>query len=340
MPHTVRDWNHPRVNKRPVQDMEEVSDTETINDEHVAQNTKVYAMETINHENTDIGESYSACHSVLGITELLEHIISFLPMKKIFSVQRVAKQWRDVIATSPSIEENMFLGFKVKPEETCEPHALGWPHNAWALQRLVRPMLTLVSLNPELRRDPVCKIRHYGLTCAGHGRRVMVQWGPSPIRKCHSLFDTYISDPPCKKAEVSLTVRFKKETRGALDSDPEYPIKIWVNNITASSESGLTFQDVLRAALNARGQTECKDDFNFLSQFADLSKDDMFRYKTFSWAPDDSLRDAISLLPKYSGIPEILDCPLMELRLTLLDDVAATTQHERALLRQVRSPKQ
>lgn len=170
----------------------------------------------------------------------------------------------------------------------------------------------------------------------------MVQWGPVPIKQCHSLFDTFISDPPCKYAEVCLTVRFKKkELRGAADSDAEYPIKLWASYITASSDSSLTFQDVLRACLNVRGQTECEDNFNFLSQFEHHIKHDIFRYRTFSWARDLSLREIVGLLPEYTNIPEVLDCVLMELKMTLLDDIAAPTPQERAeLLRRGSNPTQ
>jgi hypothetical protein len=235
----------------------------------------------------------------------------------------------------------MFLRLKTTPKETCEPHKLGWPKKAWPLQGLAPPALTLVSLNPELRHDPICKDRRYGLTCPGHGRRVTIQWGPVPIKQCHSLFDTYISDPPCKYAEVCLTVRFKKDVHSAADSGSEYPIKLWVSYITASSDSGLTFQDVLRAALNARGQTECKDDFNFPSQFEHHIENGIFRYRTFSWARDLSLREIVGLLPEYTNIPEVLDCVLMELKMTLLDDIAAPTPQERAeLLRRGSNPTQ
>jgi hypothetical protein len=48
-------------------------------------------------------------------------------MKKIITTQRISEQWRDVIATSPSIQETMFLRLKTTPKETCEPHKLGLP---------------------------------------------------------------------------------------------------------------------------------------------------------------------------------------------------------------------
>ena len=167
----------------------------------------------------------------------------------------------------------------------------------------------------------------------------MVRWGPAPIKQCQSLFDTYISGPPCKKAEVCLTVRFKKEVRGVSDSASEYSIKIWVSGITASSESGLTFQDVLRAALNARTGIECKDDFNFPSKLDHPNELSALRYRTFSWAPNESLRDMIGDLLEHTGIPEVLNCVLMELKLTLLDDIAAPTPQERAEVHQGSNPR-
>jgi hypothetical protein len=286
MSHTTYITDHSWGNRHPANEMQEVSDTETVDHEYLVQNTEVSDTETIGHE---LDGPRSACHSALNTTELLEHIISFLPMKKIFTIQRVSK---------------------LTPKETCEPSALGWSHNGlWRLQRPPPSLLTLVSLNPELRPNPICKNQRFGLTCAGHGRRVMVQWGPTPIKQCHSLFDTYISDPPCKNAEFNLTVRFKKAACNASDSGAEYPIKLWVSYITANSDSGLTFQDVLLAALNARGQTECKDDFNFPSRFEHPGKNDAFRYRTFSYAPNLSLREVIDLLPEYTKIPKILPTP-------------------------------
>ncbi|GAB7325601.1 hypothetical protein MBLNU13_g09592t1 [Cladosporium sp. NU13] len=245
--------------------------------------TEVSDAETIDHTPADLEEPRYACQDVLGTTELLEHTISFLPMKKIFAVQRVFKQWRDVIATSPSIEEKMFMRLKTTPKGTCDPRLMGWPYRA--LQRLGRSVpskFTLVSFNPELlRHDGMCTTRCFGLNCARHGTRVMVRWRPASIKQCHSLFDTSISDPPCKIAEVCMKVRFRKEACSAPNSAPEYPIKFWVSGITANSESGLTFQDVLRAALNARIGIKCKDDFNFPSKPEHPSELSTLRYKTF-----------------------------------------------------------
>jgi hypothetical protein len=72
--------------------MHEISDTEIIHHEHHASKSEVSDTETIDNESTDLDEPRSACESALETIELLEHIISFLSMKKIFTIQRVSKQ--------------------------------------------------------------------------------------------------------------------------------------------------------------------------------------------------------------------------------------------------------
>lgn len=65
---------------------------------------------------------------MLDTTELLECVLSHLPPKQIFGVQRVASLWRDVIARSLGIQEKLFLKLQHKPAELwalleCARHA-------------------------------------------------------------------------------------------------------------------------------------------------------------------------------------------------------------------------
>lgn len=53
-------------------------------------------------------EHESAGQSVLETNELLENILSYLPAKKSFVIQRVSKRWNSIIATSPSIQRKLF----------------------------------------------------------------------------------------------------------------------------------------------------------------------------------------------------------------------------------------
>ena len=134
MHRTVDFSNHSQRNERSDPVMDEVSDTETIDHEHVDHDPEVTDTETIEQIPEDFEEPHSACQRVFGTTELLEHIISFLPMRKIFTVQSVSKQWQNVIAASPRIEEKVYLRLKTTPKETCDPRLMGWAY--WALQRV------------------------------------------------------------------------------------------------------------------------------------------------------------------------------------------------------------
>jgi hypothetical protein len=69
-------------------------------------------------------------------------------------------------------------------------------------------------------------------------------------------------------------------------------------------------------------------------------KNDIFRYRQFSWAPNFSLREVIGDFSKFTEILEVLDCVLMELKMTLLDDVAVPTPQERADLCRRSNPTQ
>ena len=66
--------------------------------------------------------SRPACSTVWSIPELLEIILSFLPAKTIFSVQRVSHSWKNTIAQSVAIQEKLFLRCQGKPQQVWELH--------------------------------------------------------------------------------------------------------------------------------------------------------------------------------------------------------------------------
>lgn len=56
---------------------------------------------------------------MFGTCELLEGVLSYLPLKDLFVLQRVSKQWGKVNAASPQLQEKMFLRLQSKiPQET------------------------------------------------------------------------------------------------------------------------------------------------------------------------------------------------------------------------------
>jgi hypothetical protein len=136
----------------------------------------------------------------------------------------------------------MFLRLKTTPKRTFEPRAVGWYKDV--LERPTPALVTLVTLNPELRHVWNSSMR-FGTSSVGHGVKIKLEWGPAPIRYHSSLLDMYVSNPPCKKVDVGLRVNFR-------DRATVFPIEMWVDCITTNLEKGLTIGDTLRAALSAR----------------------------------------------------------------------------------------
>lgn len=61
----------------------------------------------------------SSRRAVFDTNELLENILSYLPLQELFNLQRVSQQWRGVIAASPGLQEKMFLRLQsATPEDT------------------------------------------------------------------------------------------------------------------------------------------------------------------------------------------------------------------------------
>lgn len=56
-----------------------------------------------------VNSSATATQQALNTTELLEHILSFLPMPKIMGGTRVSRKWKAVIESSPVLQRKLFL---------------------------------------------------------------------------------------------------------------------------------------------------------------------------------------------------------------------------------------
>lgn len=155
--------------------------------------------------------------AVLQTNELLEGILSLLPPKQLFVDQRVCKQWRDVIASSPELQKKMFL----RVDET--------PRQKWGLKVDYSPVD--LSMSSELRRfdnsppspswqqvTPVILSPHLiiededDIKLPGMGARdyVVFQLPCSLLIGSHtSILDTYISNPPCYEFEFYLEFKFE-----------------------------------------------------------------------------------------------------------------------------------
>jgi len=162
---------------------------------------------------------------VLDTTELLECILSHLPPKQIFGVQRVAQLWKDVIARSPGIQEKLLLKLQNKPAELwalfeydlrCEDARMkvrmeritpdvkpnlcyGTAGGRKFTPVVLNPFLQLVKgPNDEAIRNTICDRARYRI--------------PEITQFCNglafdlnsNLLDTYVSDPPCTRAHVAF----------------------------------------------------------------------------------------------------------------------------------------
>lgn len=199
----------------------------------------------------------AARKAVLHTNELLEEVILYLPMKTIFGVQRVCKQFKDVIATSPKIQTKMFLRLRNDV-----------PDEKWALERLQkaqRPRLAHlddarfrkvdvktkarlsyrpVILNPLLEvvsliEGALSANRLYN--SVDRREAVTMSFSQSHFGTQPSFLKTYISDPPCYTANGAITADF------LFDSAGEYAVRgtVWARDVTL--EQGLTIGDVVLA---------------------------------------------------------------------------------------------
>lgn len=71
---------------------------------------------------------------VLNTTELLENILSFLPMPHVLGKSRVSRKWKAVIDNSPALQNKLFLRHKGNQTEVlrCDhlfPDSIDWPQD-------------------------------------------------------------------------------------------------------------------------------------------------------------------------------------------------------------------
>ncbi|KAF2811491.1 uncharacterized protein BDZ99DRAFT_461550 [Mytilinidion resinicola] len=73
----------------------------------------------------------SVADCVLGVTELLENILLKLSIRDIFQVQRVCKQWKVLIDTSPSLQEAMWLATLSPSSPPTEYETITYPNDRY-----------------------------------------------------------------------------------------------------------------------------------------------------------------------------------------------------------------
>ena len=155
--------------------------------------------------------------AVLQTNELLEAVLALLPPKQLFVDQRVCKQWRDVIASSPELQRMMFLRVDEIPrqiwglrDDYLNPDASeryemrrfdnGPLSREWqgVTPVILSPHLTTIEEDEESVKNSI------------------YFWPPCnvDIESHSSIFDTYFCNPPCYGFALRLDFMFEPAIPG------------------------------------------------------------------------------------------------------------------------------
>jgi hypothetical protein len=203
---------------------------------------------------SDAPSDHSAPLAVFGTYELLEDVLSYLPLKDLFILQRVSKQWSKVIADSPRLQEHMFLRLpSATPKETWfgvgvrdSPYTHDIPSGGYlevpagdpiGFRRVKNSSTTYKKLYRPTTLNPVFQMshpHHSTLKRLAHGQReaVSIRVRLDALYERSSLWKMYVTNSPCQSARIKLPV---EPTGGS----------------RIESDEGLTVGDILGAAVRA-----------------------------------------------------------------------------------------
>jgi hypothetical protein len=209
---------------------------------------------------------------VFNTSELLERIIVHLPMKSIFTVQRVSQKFKAVVDTSPSIQTKVFRRPQNTPAETWvvdDSRELGvrkFDDKAppTEMPKRAQDLVTPVVLNPLLKLKSCPEYFHeswgwiqshsdtrsYATLYVDRAawsrpRSARIDLQQGLLGSDPSFLQMYITDPPNCKACVGIEAEYQLEP----DSDAETGTVV---GSIIESDDGLTFGDLLHARVNAK----------------------------------------------------------------------------------------
>jgi hypothetical protein len=193
-------------------------------------------------------------------------VLSFLPLRNLFVLQRVSKQWGAVIAAAPGLREKMFLrpqntipketwireGRDKKATDVAEPRRFRRVDGSEEISHAIRrTSFAPVALNPVshiLRSEKPAVERVF----TRRPEIVKIQLRPAALRKRSSLLSILISDPPCLVAEVGIVVHFEDRGRISVPMRTSVALHTRLSEMVrhhVTSNAGLTIGDCLTAAL-------------------------------------------------------------------------------------------
>ena len=185
-------------------------------------------------------------------TELLENILSFLPPKTLFGVQRVSRKFKDVIEKSIRLQQKMFLrscsGEKqrwapVRVEGTRRDFTFALASSAAAelsRPKAVTPVQLSFLFDDILTFDDYKGSHSATRSVSRTGcERVQAVSGFPNLRGRGSWLDTLITDPPSCKVTVLCIWKINQQVDGWVQRDAE-------------NQAGLTIRDLMTALLDVK----------------------------------------------------------------------------------------
>ena len=218
--------------------------------------------------------------TALDVTELLEHILLFLPMSDLLRAQRVSKYFRDTILHSQCLQEALFLRPRgVWIDQTTLPELnslfahhtaveyqnIGFPHKG-TLYYMSAPQRILVPNPDHLIEDKGYGTWHLDVSIQNLDPVLGKDIIPLPASDGGSWQNMYMSNPPCQihirvwkttdKAYAAVSAHGSLEYAGVSGQGPlkrlgDYKGRRYVLN----SERGATFGQILE---QAAGFMDCK----------------------------------------------------------------------------------
>jgi hypothetical protein len=212
-------------------------------------------------------------HAALGTLEIVENILSFLPLENIFGVQRVCRGWKNIIASSPALQEKMFLRLRNDTSETwmlidsksvpcnvdnlpegseinfrtvstAEAESGAWKNPS----RGVKHLFTPVALNPLLYREDPLLDDLKEIEGVGHAFAVGV---PAEYSPHHSYRAMHLTDPPCRDGRMDLMYDVSRSAPNGYRYNGSMA--------TVRSNKPLTLGDLIDGALDSRDMYRGKE---------------------------------------------------------------------------------
>lgn len=161
--------------------------------------------------------------AVFKTVELLEMILMKLPIRTVFGIQRVCRQFHEIVATSAAVQQKLFLHptgverqvwttYREYPNPPVRPYAVD-AHFVKARDdaedKTTEKRVTPARLNPLLSL-PAYRLNHSAADRAWIGRGEEVTFAPwvtvLPENESASWRRMQLTDPPTTSAYVNLTL--------------------------------------------------------------------------------------------------------------------------------------